>query len=1098
MQSKSLIGVPKHWFYRWIETLDLPGEKGFLRTAQASFRLGNPDRAISRLEQGLRAHPGSAVLLEAYLRHCLARHDLERASGFLLSVHGSWDEVVRVVMGVSLAPEAQLEYVRGVLKRGAAVPSAKELSVVIGGVKNLEALWGFGDELLHARKRDVANEIYRELAKRPAETATEFMFAALSEYRLQNVERALATFEAGLRKHPDAEVLLLNFARVSLEVGRVDRLVANVSPQADNLQHAHEALFQKFQDPLIQVGLIAGLLSDAESRPLAVARVEIARKEFASSQALWELADLLLQNVLQAEADAIYRELAARPSATLDEFFYSALASDRLGDRQAAIGRLEAGLERFPQSDRLLEQLTRICAEVGQIERAGRFVDAGSQGREQICAVLFERFKGSAVEVPLIDYCLKHELLGLADQKLEFVKTHATNAMSLWGAAELYSRLARRNDAAEIYKRLSEREPSTPEDCYYAALGLLRLDKPAQCLDLLEAGQSKYGCLNDLLTLYLQICARGLDYPRYARFLRAPKEGRGAEPLSILDFYTQACRLAPVDFIVNLKDLEAQLEPEIFAVLQQELVALLREKPLTIEVARVVAFFCKYLDTDPRIDGDLFAALDGPAAGYGDEERRALRILHDLTLPMIPYSASDPEQVVRGFIEAARALSNNPKVLHDPISDVTANWTPWQLIFCHAAPRLYREAMSAFEAVAFSTWPRLDHVAPHVLEARVETGGGTRRRVRIGFNVHDSMPMMSGLLTRLDPALFETVYLRPGKPGQTAASKSWRERADAVVEYSDIDMYAAIETIAAERLDIIISGPAVAATFYPMMARLAPLQMVLLEPNWTDGLKNSDYYISWGLAEPQEPAEFYASAVAYFEHPPYWIEKPSSSQLQPISEEEKAEVRRRLLNCGSDTRVYLCANTPPKIHPEMDQAFADLLERDREGVLVFLRAEYKNLRLRLRRKLGAHFDRVVFVPALPREDAHKLLRAVDCCLDSFPLCGMSSSFDGAMLGVPMVTLPSGIPFGEWTSAIYKYIGVQGLTANSREDYVRIAVALAKDPEWRRRLSAELREKSSRFVESTDSSSEFQEFLLRAWERKVSGAAAANWIDGRWQ
>ncbi|VTU13727.1 putative PEP-CTERM system TPR-repeat lipoprotein [Variovorax sp. SRS16] len=1082
--------------YHRIERTKPRNESDFLRAALASERRGEWDRAIDRLEQGLRVYPQSAAILGAYVQRCLAQQRSDKGVAFLSAMHGSTDKARDEFIAACSTPETQIDLIRILLQDATRGWPTQSLSTVVGRMERLEGLWSLGDEFLQGNRREAANEIYRLLASRPVETASEFMFAALSESRLQNVDRALEIFEAGLRRYPEDQSLLQNFGRICSGSGRVDQLATWVSSNAANSRQAHEALFLKFADPHIQVNLIAHLLN-GESRALAMNRIEIARTEFRSSLALWELADVMLQNQLREEADSIYRNLSSRVAETPDDFFFAALANERQGDKYAAIACLEAGLERVPQSDRLLEQLARICVEIGQVERMGRFIGVDGQDREYVVTLLFERFQTPAIQVSLIDYCLKHGLLGLADQKLELVKANSTDAKTLWGVAELFSRLARRNDAMEIYKRLAQRDPNTPDDCYYSALGLLRLEKPEQCLDVLEAGQSKFGCLNDLLTLYLQICARSLNYERYARFLQKLRSGMSIAPLSALDFYKAASRMAPVDFIVNLKDLEAELDPQTFGVLRRELTAHLREKPLPIEVARVVAFFCKYLDTNPDIDAELFAAIDAPAAGYDDAERRALKILHDLTLPMIPHYSADPEEVVRSFISAAQSITSDPKVLADPISDVTANWTPWQLIFCHAVPRLYGEAMAAFESMAFSTWPRLDHVAPHV-NMPATTGGGAKRKLRVGFNVHDSMPMMSGLLTQLDDDLFETIYLRPGKQGQTPASKKWCERADAVVEYSDIDMYAAIETISNERLDIIISGPAVAAAFYPMMARLAPLQMVLLEPNWTDGLKNSDYYISWGLAEPKNPSTFYASSVAYFQHPPYWIERPAEQQSVPISRAERTEVRQRLLKCGAEARVYLCANTPPKVHPEMDKIFVDLLERDSEGILVFLRAEYKNLRIRLQEKLGPLFARVVFVPALPKDDAHRLLRAVDCCLDSYPLCGMSSSFDGAMLGVPIVTLPSGIPFGEWTSAIYEYIGVEGLTARSREEYVSIAVKIAKDPAWRQQLSSEIREKSLRFVESTDASAEFQDFLLRAWERKVSGASAANWIDGRWQ
>ncbi len=390
--------------------------------------------------------------------------------------------------------------------------------------------------------------------------------------------------------------------------------------------------------------------------------------------------------------------------------------------------------------------------------------------------------------------------------------------------------------------------------------------------------------------------------------------------------------------------------------------------------------------------------------------------------------------------------------------------------------------------------------APHVQDAS-NSHQRAGRKIRVGFIVHDSMPMMSGFLPLLDKDRFETVFLRPGKQGNSVAAKNWVARADKTVQYSDTDMYAAIDMIANEELDIIVSGPSIAAVYYPMMARLAPLQMVLLEPNWTDGLTHSDYYISWQSAEPVNPSDFYKTNVSYFQHPPYWIERPEVQEKGPITLEERTAVRKKLLNVGEESRVYLCANTPPKIHPDMDGLFRDILERDPNGLLVLLRGEYppaKSLRSRLRETLGACYERVVFISTMSKDDAHMLLQSADCCLDSFPLCGMSSSFDGAMLGIATVTLPADIPFGRWTAAIYEYIGVTELVAKDRQNYVDIALRLASNKEWRDRLSLQIQEQASRYVESQISSKEFETFLGSAWDRKLAGFAPANWINGRWQ
>jgi predicted O-linked N-acetylglucosamine transferase (SPINDLY family) len=285
------------------------------------------------------------------------------------------------------------------------------------------------------------------------------------------------------------------------------------------------------------------------------------------------------------------------------------------------------------------------------------------------------------------------------------------------------------------------------------------------------------------------------------------------------------------------------------------------------------------------------------------------------------------------------------------------------------------------------------------------------------------------------------------------------------------------------------------------MARLAHLHMVLLEPNWPDGIKNSDYYISWRLAEPENYKEFYKTPVSLLRTPPYWIEKPSASEGLAISARTGDDIRHGLLGLGPNDRFYICANTPTKIHTQMDEILYKLLERDPAGYLVFLRGEHSPahlLRARLREKMGRSYERVIFLNTLEKNDAHSLLMSADCCIDSYPICGMSSSFDGIRLGVPIVTLPADIPFGRWTAAIYEYLGVSDLTATDVDDYIRIATRLAMDKAWRLEKSAELREKSSLYVESKASFDEFQHFIVQAWRRKQAGLPPTSWVAGEWQ
>lgn len=750
--------------------------------------------------------------------------------------------------------------------------------------------------------------------------------------------------------------------------------------------------------------------------------------------------------------------------------------------------------------------LFRISLGMGQFERIMRLADAcGETVSLAAGESLFSLFPDNFHHLQLFDHFLAKGNLPLVMRKLNLHGPGAYESSVLWQIADKMDTYGFSSESREIRQAIFDRPRSTSLDAFFAAAAAFRLSDTSLALEILEDAQRKFYPDADLQGLYLELCAIQADYERYSKFMESLDLRGDNGASSIADFYIVMAKNKALELLVlNYNVVQNACAPREFEAVTAAFLDAVAAAETPSGRAKTLVFFSRYLDLDEQFSLRLWKTLRGKVAEEGDtgdatleQKQRALEMLFRLTAPMIQASAERSAHPMDEFTEGCRALALQPIQMREPIQDMTRDWTPWQYIFCSGAIDRYSAAIAALEDLAFKTWPRLNRTAAHV-SAGVN-GPGQGRRIRIGFIAHDSMPMMSGLLNGFDPAVFETVYLHPGTIGENRTAPAWIERAERTVEFPDGDSYAAIDAIASERLDIIISCPCMAAIFFPMMARLAHLQMVLLEPNWTDGLTNADYYISWKPAEPNDPREFYRTKAAFLDHPPYFIERPVVGPH--LSRHSRDEVRKRLLGVGASERVYLCANTPPKIHPDMDAMFRMLLEADPDGVLVILRSEYppcRTLRARLQQELGPLSERVRFLPTLKQEDAHRLLLSVDCCLDSFPLCGMSSSFDATMLGVPLVTLPSSLPFGRWTSAIYDYIGVSGLIAKDLDEYLEIALRLAKDSAWRSQLGEELREKAARFIESADSSTEFRSFIIQAWQRHLDALPPADWIDKEWR
>lgn len=823
-----------------------------------------------------------------------------------------------------------------------------------------------------------------------------------------------------------------------------------------------------------------------------------------SGAALWDKSERARIKGRRAEQHAIYQRLARRRPRSAQDHLYAGWSESRLGNPAAAIERFEAGLERYPQAGELRKHHARICIRQGQIERLAHRAGITVGGAEQICTALFELpYIDAAARLDLSEWCIRNGWHGLALTQLKLLKADCSDPARLWRIASNFEACGDHDEAEGLHRSLSELQHTTAEVFHYAARLEQRRGKLGRALDILERGQVAHPEAADLRALYVRLCGEQDDFSRLAAFEAGREASRTARILTRHGFYSALLDAGMFEVLVRrYRDIESCCTQAELTSLQDQMLSVLGRDGVEPAMAKRLVFHARLLDVDGAFAGKLLDRLlsllerDHPdAAG----EREALHVLDALTPPILPYSQASAEHLTGRFIQACKAMRLRGPDIGRSIEDMRNVWAPWHALFFSGQPAQYPEAMAALEPVLHGLWPQLGFTAPHVEQA-IDPRATADRRIRVGFIVYDAMPMMSGLAARLDKDRFETFYLRPGRQGTMRSAIDWPTRVDHTIEYPAFDVAGAIDAIAGQRLDIIVSGPSMGGVFLPVLARLAPLQMVLLEPDWINGTRNADYYVSWKAAEPDRPQDFYANAVAFLECPPYWIERPEFSVDLPLSPTLRSEIRQRLLGRDEGVRVYLCAGFPPKVHADMDEMFAQLLERDPCAIVVLLRSETlhaPSLKARLRSRLGEAFDRIVLLPRLSSEDAHALLLAADCNLDTFPICGMSSSIDALMLGVPTVTLPHDVPFGRWTAALYEYIGVEGLTAGSREDYLQIALRLASDAQWRDEKGVEIQRKASRYVENEASSAAFENFLLDAWERRLAGREPANWLDGAW-
>lgn len=256
---------------------------------------------------------------------------------------------------------------------------------------------------------------------------------------------------------------------------------------------------------------------------------------------------------------------------------------------------------------------------------------------------------------------------------------------------------------------------------------------------------------------------------------------------------------------------------------------------------------------------------------------------------------------------------------------------------------------------------------------------------------------------------------------------------------------------------------------------LRPARVQIATWGWpvTTGNPRVDYFISSALLEPDDGDGHYteklvrlASLPTYYARPPVPAQPPSRGRF------------------GLDeSTLYLCPQNLRKFHPDFDPLVAGILRADPRGLFVVLgdrKSAAGRLLERLSRQMPDVADRVRLLPRLPEGDYLGLLAAADVVLDTPHYGGgANTTYDALAAGTPVITLLGPFHRGRYTGAAYHRMGIADGVAGSPAEYVRTAVRLGTDPDYRRDLGARIAAASEVLFEDARAVRELEEFFLQA-------------------
>ena len=449
----------------------------------------------------------------------------------------------------------------------------------------------------------------------------------------------------------------------------------------------------------------------------------------------------------------------------------------------------------------------------------------------------------------------------------------------------------------------------------------------------------------------------------------------------------------------------------------------------------------------------------------------------NLTLPQVYRDRIALEEARARFEKGLHALRENVELLaRNPEDKILAEiqWNNFYLAYQGKDDKYLQKEFSGFVE------DMLERTVPQYMKERPQVSC-SGRRVRIGFLGSFFYKCTAGAyfnswITGIDRSRFEvfvyyTHFDSDEITGQVkSASDHFKQLPYSLLRIAD--------EVIKDELDILVF-PEIGMngkTHVLSTLRLAPVQCTGWGHPVTTGHKNMDYYFSSALMEPENGQSHYTEKLVLLPGIGTCYPKPTLPGY----------LKRADLALPEGKNLYLCPQSLFKIHPDNDELFLKILQGDENGVLVLFTGRHEAVTNILINRLVQGFKaggmdtagRVKILPYLDHDNYLRVNMACDVMLDTLFWSGGNTTLDALSCGLPMVTLPGEFMRGRQSYGMLRAMGLDELIASDESDYVRIALKLGKNPDYRKEISSRILASAGKIFGDDEPVMELQRSLLR--------------------
>lgn len=366
------------------------------------------------------------------------------------------------------------------------------------------------------------------------------------------------------------------------------------------------------------------------------------------------------------------------------------------------------------------------------------------------------------------------------------------------------------------------------------------------------------------------------------------------------------------------------------------------------------------------------------------------------------------------------------------------------------------------------------------------------RRLRVGylspdFRRHPGGYFFEAFMAHHDHERFEVVGYSTTRVSDAFTSRL-APLADRWSVLVDLDDEAMAERIGNDAIDILVecTGHMAGNRMLVMARKPAPVQVSFpLYPN-TTGLSAIDYRI-------MDP--YFGPPGAEALHSEILVRLPDVHVCYtPGEDAPEPPARPPFLETGRFT--FGCFNNYAKVRDPVVALWARILTQLPDARLVLKwhglgddRPDWVHARFARHGIAAERIETLGF-----QKNQYDAYLDVDLTLDPFPANGGTTSCDSLWMGVPVVTLAGAVPFSRVGLCHLTNLGLSELVAGSPEDYERIAIGLARDPERLERLRSGLRQRmaTSPLTDGQRYTRNLEAAYRTMWRRWCRGESRSPW------